>query len=105
MDDRDRGSRYNAGTANQRDTMLKSGVFASLLLTSVIGIPVASEPRPVVPEGALGISNILPAQGYWERCRYLRERIREIEGRLYSAPPWERQSPERRLFERREEFR
>ena len=85
--------------------MLKSGVFASLLLTSVIGIPVASEARPVVPEGAPGISNIVPVQGYWERCRYLRERIREIEGRLYSAPPWERPSLERRLFERREEFR
>ena len=85
--------------------MLKSGVFASLLLTSVIGIPVASEARPVVPEGAPGISNIVPVQGYWERCRYLRERIRELEERFNYAPPWERPRINRALYERRREFR
>jgi hypothetical protein len=86
--------------------MLKSAVFASLLVTSLIAIPVVSEARPVAPESAPAISNILPVQGgYWEHCRMLRERIREIEGRLYSAPPWERPRLERRLYERREEFR
>src|SRR4051812_25971720 len=88
------------------ETMLKSAVFASLLVTSLIAIPVVSEARPVAPESAPAISNILPVQGgYWEHCRMLRERIREIEGRLYSAPPWERPRLERRLYERREGVR
>ena len=85
--------------------MLKSGVFASLLVASVIAIPVSLEARPMAPDGAPAISNVVPVQGYWERCRWLRERIRELEGRVYYAPPWERPRIERRLFERREEFR
>jgi hypothetical protein len=88
------------------EIMLKPAVFASLLLASLIAIPVVSEARPVAPESAPAISNIRPAQGgYWQRCRWLRERIRELEGRVYYAPPWERPRIERRLFERREEFR
>ena len=86
--------------------MLKSAVVASLLAVGLIAMPAGSEARPLVPESAPAISNILPAQGgYWERCRWLRERIRELEGRLYSAPPWERPRLERRLWDRREEFR
>ena len=85
--------------------MLKAAVFASLLVAGLGAVPVAAEARPVVPESAPAISNILPVQGYWERCRWLRERIRELEGRLYSAPPWERPRLERRLYERRHEFR
>jgi len=85
--------------------MLKAAVFASLLVAGLVAVPVASEARPMVPESAPAISNILPVQGYWERCRWLRERIRELEGRLYSAPPWERPRLERRLWDRREEFR
>ena len=81
--------------------MLKVAVFASLLVAGLIAMPAASEARPMVPESAPAISNILPVQGYWERCRWLRERIRELEGRLYSAPPWERPRFERALYERR----
>ena len=85
--------------------MLKAAVFASLLVAGLIALPAASEARPVAPGSAPAISNILPVQGYWERCRWLRERIRELEGRLYSAPPWERPRFERALYERRHEFR
>jgi hypothetical protein len=85
--------------------MLKSGVFASLLIASAIAVPLAAQAGPVVPESAPAVSNIVPVQGYWERCRWLRERIREAEARLYYAPPWERPRIERRLFEKREEFR
>jgi hypothetical protein len=85
--------------------MLKSGVFASLLAAVLIAVPAASEARPVAPESAPAISNILPVQGYWQRCHWLRERIREAEGRLYYAPPWEKPRIERRLWEVREEFR
>ena len=86
--------------------MLKSAVFASLLVASLIAIPVGLEARPVAPQGAPAISNILPVQGgYWQRCHWLRERIQELEGRLHYAPPWERQRIERRLWERQEEFR
>jgi hypothetical protein len=85
--------------------MLKSAVFASLLVASLTAIPVASEARPVAPQVAPAISNILPVQGYWQRCHWLRERIQELEGRLHYAPPWERQRIERRLWERQEEFR
>jgi hypothetical protein len=92
--------------STSRDIMLKSAVVASLLAVGLIAMPAGSEARPLVPESAPAISNILPAQGgYWERCRWLRERIHELEGRLYSAPPWERPRLERRLWERREEFR
>jgi hypothetical protein len=85
--------------------MLKSGVFASLLVAGLTAIPAASDARPVVPESAPAISNILPVQGRWERCRWLRERIREAEGRLYYAPPWEKPRIERRIWQAREEFR
>jgi hypothetical protein len=85
--------------------MLKSGVFAALLVTAALGLPLSAQAGPIVPESQPAASNILPVQGYWERCRYLRERIREAEERLYYAQPWERPRIERRLFERREEFR
>ena len=85
--------------------MLKSTLFIALLLGAAVAIPVASQARPVAPERFPAISNIVPAQGYWERCRWLRERIRELEGRLHSAPPWERSRIEHRLWERRQEFR
>ena len=85
--------------------MLKSGVAAGLLVASLLAIPVSSEARPVVPGSAPAISNIVPVQGYREHCHFLRERIRELEGRLYYAPPWERPRIERTLFERRERFR
>jgi hypothetical protein len=85
--------------------MLKSGVFGSLLIASALAVPLPAQAGPVVPKSASAVSNIGPVQGYWERCRWLRERIREAEARLYYASPWERPRIERRLFERREEFR
>jgi hypothetical protein len=68
---------YVIGRVNNQveEIMLKSAVFASLLLASLIAVPVVSEASPVAPQSAPAISNILPAQGYWERCRWLRERI------------------------------
>jgi hypothetical protein len=85
--------------------MLKSAVFAGLLIVSALALPFSAEARPMVPEHSPTVSNVVTVQGYWERCRYLRERIREIEERLYYAPPYERPRLERRLFDRREEFR
>jgi hypothetical protein len=85
--------------------MLKSAVFASLMVAGLTAIPAASEARPLAPQSAPAIWNILPVQGRWERCRWLRERIREAEGRLYYAPPWEKPRIERRIWEAREEFR
>ena len=85
--------------------MLKSGIFAAVLVTTALSLSLPAQARPILPESPPAASNILPVQGYWERCRYLRERIREAEGRLYYAQPWERSRIERRLFERREEFR
>ena len=83
--------------------MLKSGIFAAVLVTTALSL--SAQARPILPESPPAASNILPVQGYWERCRYLRERIRETEERLYYAQSWERPRIERRLFERREEFR
>ncbi|MBV8492965.1 MAG: hypothetical protein JO162_05755 [Alphaproteobacteria bacterium] len=85
--------------------MFRSGVFVSLLVATALMIPFSANARPAAPERAPAASKIVPVQGYWERCRWLRERVRELEGRLYYAPPWERPRIERRLFERREEFR
>src|ERR1051326_1583477 len=88
---------------HDRDTrriMLKAGVFVAVLIATALAVPLSAQAGPIVPESQPAASNILPVQGYWERCRYLRERIREAEGRLYYAQPWERP-----LFERREEFR
>ena len=96
--------RYNLNTDTGR-IMLKSGVFAAVLVATALAIPLSAQAGPIVPQGQPAASNILPVQGYWERCRYLRERIREAEERLYYAQPWERPRIERRLFERREEFR
>ena len=85
--------------------MLKAAVYASLLVASLIAVPAVSDARPVAPESAPAISNILPVQSRWEHCRYVRERIREGEARLAYAPPWERPRIERRLWQAREEFR
>jgi len=85
--------------------MLKSAVFASLLGTVLIAIPVTSEARPPAAESTPAISNIVPVQGYRERCHWLRERIRELEERFNYAPPWERPRINRALYERRREFR
>lgn len=85
--------------------MVKSGVLAALFVATALAVPLAAQARPVVPEPGPGVSHLVPVQGYWERCRYLRERVRELEERLYYAQPWERPRLERRLFDRREEFR
>jgi hypothetical protein len=101
------GAVYVIGGVNNQveEIMLKSAVFASLLLANLIAVPVVSQASPAAPQSAPAISNILPVQGPWERCRWLRERIRDLEGRLWGAPPWERPRLERRLWERRQEFR
>src|SRR5436853_7352743 len=90
---------------DKRRIMLKSGIFAAVLVTTALSLSLPAQARPILPESPPAASNILPVQGYWERCRYLRERIREAEERPYYAQPWERPRIERRLFERREEFR
>ena len=59
--------------------MLKTGVLAVLLAASALVVPLSAQAAPAVPESLPAASNIVPVQGYWERCRYLRERIREIE--------------------------
>ena len=85
--------------------MLRSSVAALLL----VGAAIVSAPAgaaPVLPQSAPEVStNIVPVQGWGERCHWLRERIREIEARLDYAPPWERRHLERRLWRTREEFR
>ena len=85
--------------------MLKNCVSAVLLLgaAAVISAPVVA--APAVPQSPPGVSNIVPVQGWGERCHWLRERIHELEGRVYYAQPWERPRLEHRLFELREEFR
>lgn len=91
--------------------MLKNCVYAVLLLGATSAFSASALAAPAVPQSLPGASNIVPVQGWgererWgERCRRLRERVREIEGRLSYAPPWERPRLERRLFELREEFR
>jgi hypothetical protein len=84
--------------------MLKNCASAVLLgAAAVISVPAFA--APAVPQSPPGVSNIVPVQGWGERCRWLRERIHELEGRVYYAPPWERPRLEHRLFELREEFR
>ena len=84
--------------------MLKSCVYAVLLLGAAAAMPASASAAPAVPQSQPGISNLVPVQG-WERCRFLRERIRDLEARLYYAPPFERGHLERRLYRTREEFR
>ena len=91
--------------------MLKSCASAALLLGAAAVISAPALAAPAVPQNPPGVSHIVPVQGWgeregWgERCHWLRERVREIEGRLYYAPPWERPRLEHRLFELRERFR
>ena len=105
-DDRRGSVRCCISNKPEGDVMLKLGVAASIVIAaSLITMPVGANAAPAAPEGAPAASNILPVQGYWEHCRWLRERVREVEGRLYYASPWERPRIERRLFEARERFR
>lgn len=85
--------------------MLKSCVCAVLLFGAAVGLSAPVSAAPAAPQGAPGFSSAIPVQGYGGRCRELRERIREMEARLYYAPPYERERLERRLYRTREEFR
>ena len=85
--------------------MLKSCVRALLMLGAASVLSLSASAAPVPPQSGRAISNLLPVQDRFERCHWLRERIREVEERLAYAPPYERRRLERRLFERREEFR
>ena len=76
-----------------------------LLLGAAAVISAPAFAAPAAPQSPPGVSNIVPVQGWGERCHWLRERIQELEGRVYYAPPWERPRLEHRLFELREEFR
>ena len=85
--------------------MLRTAAWILLLLgTTNLATPAATA-APVAPEPHRGISDVIPAQGWRERCRQLRYEIQELEGRFGYAPPWERPRLERRLEQRRYEFR
>jgi hypothetical protein len=92
-----------------RQTMLKSCICAVLLLGAAGALSVSAAAAPTVPQGAPAVSSLIPVQGWGERreerCHFLRERIREVEARLYYEPPFERPRLERRLAELRGEFR
>jgi hypothetical protein len=88
-----------------RRIMLKNCAYALLLLGMAATLPLSAVAAPAAPQNAPGISHIVPVQGYGERCHWLRERIRELEARLYYSPPGERPRLERRLAEYRGEFR
>ena len=98
--------------------MLKSCVCALLLLGAAGALSVSVSAAPIAPQSPPALSSVVPVQGWgergwgergWgergERCHFLRERIREVEARLYYAPPFERPRLERRLAELRGEFR
>lgn len=85
--------------------MLKSCVSAVLLLGAAAAFSVSASAAPLRPQSPPTISNVIPVQERGERCHWLRERIHELEGRLYYAPPWERPRLERRIAELRGEFR
>ena len=88
--------------------MLKSCVRAVLLLAAASAISVSASAAPIIPQIPPGGASVIPVQGWGERgerCHWLRERIREVESRLYYAPPYERPRLERRLAELRGEFR
>ena len=84
--------------------MLKT-TAAALLLGALIALPLSASASPLAPESRPGLSNIVPVQGYRERCYRLRERIRDLEERLAYAPYWERERIRRRIWERRREWR
>ena len=85
--------------------MLKSCVGAVFLVGAATVMPFSVIAAPLAPQSAPGVSSLVPVQGYGGRCRELRERIRELEARMYYAPPYERERLERRLYRAREEFR
>ena len=85
--------------------MLKNCVCAVFLLGAATVMPISANAAPLTPQSAPGISSVVPVQGYGGRCRELRERVRELEARMYYAPPYERGRLERRLYRAREEFR
>lgn len=90
-----------------RQIMLKSCVRAVLLLATASAISVSASAAPITPQSPPAVASVIPVQGWGERgerCHWLRERIREVESRLYYAP-YERPRLERRLAELRGEFR
>ena len=85
--------------------MLKSCVCALLMLGAASVLSVSASAAPIAVQSLPTISSVIPVQERGERCHWLRERIHEVEGRLYYAPPYERPRLERRLAELRGEFR
>ncbi|HZT90082.1 MAG TPA: hypothetical protein VFA12_19075 [Stellaceae bacterium] len=84
---------------------MRSIACASVAIAALICWAPAVKAAPAVPEPGPGISRIVPVQGWRERCRYLRHRLRELEERRAYAPPWEVRRLDRRIWETREELR
>jgi hypothetical protein len=85
--------------------MRSTTAYASLVSALLICCAPAANAAPLVPESGPAISNIVPVQGWRERCRYLRHRERELYDRRAYAPPWEQRRLDRRIWETREEMR
>jgi len=85
--------------------LLKAMLGAAVLAGTVTVLTPAAGAMPLLPMGDPQISSsVIPVQGWRERCYRLRERIRELEGRMAYAPPWERRRLEWRLNESRREW-
>ncbi len=85
--------------------MLRGIGWALLLIGMAMSVPVSVEAAPIAPERRPGVSSVIPVQDARERCRWLRHDMRRLESRIAYAQPWERPRMERRLRERRREFR
>jgi len=85
---------------------LKAFLFAAAACAAVAALPLSAEAAPAIPAEP-HVALAMPAQygpPPWQRCRWLRERARELEYRVAYAPPWERQRLEWRLGELRHEL-
>jgi hypothetical protein len=80
-------------------------VCTAIIFAGLVGISDNAGAAPAAPERQPTISGAIPVQGWRERCRYLRHRLRELEERRAYAPPWEQRRFERRIWRAREELR
>src|SRR5437899_6577470 len=95
--------------------MRNQALYATAVLSALMAAPLAAKAAPVMDQVRPNAGPRIEVQYYgpgpyygpgrdWQRCRWLRQRAREIEYRIGYAPPWDQPRLQQRLASVRQEL-
>lgn len=86
--------------------MTKYHLSAALFALAIAALPASPQAQPIAGKAAPVFRDVQTVQHYGgrQRCRWLRQRARELEYRVAYAPPWERGRRRARLAEIRHQL-